>query len=253
MAHFDSDGVTIDYSDDGAGPLVVLVHGYASNRTINWFNTSWVKTLTGAGYRVVAIDNRGHGKSEKLYDSEAYQTGTMSGDVVRLLDHLGAETAVLMGYSMGARISAFTALLAPERVRALILSGLASNIVDGVEGGPEIAAAMEADSVADVTDRNARAFRVFADQTGSDRKALAACIRASRQVLSEEQVHEITAKTLIVAGDRDDIAGSPEGLAALMPDAEPVTLPGRDHMTAVGEKGHKEAVLAFLQRLPTQV
>ncbi len=253
MPTFDSDGVTIDYSDDGEGPLVVLVHGYASNKTINWANTSWVKTLTGAGYRVVALDNRGHGKSEKLYDSDAYQTGNMAADVVRLLDHLGAETAVVMGYSMGARISAFTALAAPERVRALILSGLASNLVDGVGGSDAIAAAMEADSVADVTDRGARAFRVFAEQTKADRKALAACVRASRQTLTEEQVHEITAPTLVVAGADDDIAGSAEGLAALMRDAEPVTLPGRDHMTAVGDRGHKEAVLAFLARHPTKV
>ncbi|WMS42510.1 alpha/beta hydrolase [Acuticoccus sp. MNP-M23] len=248
MPQFDSNGVTIDYSDDGEGPLMVLVHGYASNRTINWHNTSWVKTLTGAGYRVVALDNRGHGKSEKLYDSAAYQTGEMAADVVRLLDHLGADTAVVMGYSMGSRIAAFTALAAPERVSALILSGLASNLVDGVDGGAEIAAAMEAGSVADVTDPGARAFRVFAEQTKSDRKALAACIRASRQTLSEAQVHEITAPTLVVAGDKDDIAGSAEGLAALMQNAEPVSLPGRDHMTAVGDKGHKEAVLAFLKR-----
>ena len=246
MPTFDSDGVTIDYLDEGKGPLVVLVHGFASNRVVNWVNTGWVRTLTGAGYRVVALDNRGHGRSQKLYDSVAYLTDRMAEDVVRLIDTLDAGKAALMGYSMGARISAFAARAAPDRLRALVLSGLASNLVDGVGGSEAIAAALEAPSLAAVQDHNARAFRVFADQTGSDRAALAACIRASRQTLSEAEVGEIAVPTLVVAGDRDDIAGSAERLAALIPGARAVTLPGKDHMTAVGDRGHKAAVTDFL-------
>jgi len=246
MATFDSGGVAIDYLDEGEGPLVVLVHGFASNRAVNWVNTSWVRTLTASGRRVVALDNRGHGQSQKLYDSALYRTEAMAADVINLLDHLGAPTAALMGYSMGARISAFTALAAPERLSALVLSGLASNLIDGLSNARAIAAALEAPSAADVTDAGARAFRVFAEQTGSDRRALAACILASRQTLSREEVVRIATPTLVVAGELDEIAGSADELAMLIPGGRPVTLPGRDHMTAVGDRQHKQAVVDFL-------
>jgi pimeloyl-ACP methyl ester carboxylesterase len=246
MARFTSEGVGLDYLDEGEGMPVLLVHGFASNKAVNWVNTGWVRTLTAAGHRVIALDNRGHGASDKLYDPGSYATQLMADDAVRLLDHLAIPRAALMGYSMGARIVAFAALSHPERVEALVLSGLAANLVKGVAGGEAIARALEAPTVADVTDVSARAFRVFAEQTGSDRRALAACIRASRQTLTAEEVARIAAPTLVVAGDNDPIAGSAEELAALIPGAKAAVLPGRDHMTAVGDRGHKEAVVAFL-------
>lgn len=251
MARFTSDGVGIDYLDEGEGKPVLLVHGFASNRAVNWVNTGWVRALVASGRRVVAIDNRGHGQSEKLYDPARYMTSLMAADAVRLLDHLDIEKAAFLGYSMGARIVAFAALAAPERVSALVLSGLAANLVHGVGGGEAIARALLAPTVADVVDVNARAFRVFAEQTGSDRRALAACITAARQTLSAEDVGRIAPPTLVVAGDKDVISGSPEELAALIPGARAVWLPGRDHMTAVGDRGHKEAVLAFLDDVGT--
>ncbi len=249
MANFDSAGVTIDYLDEGQGPLVVLVHGFASNRVVNWVNTGWVKMLSEGGHRVVALDNRGHGRSQKIYDSAAYHTEILAQDVVRLIDHLDAGKAVVMGYSMGARIAAFAARAAPERLRGVVLSGLASNMVDGIGGSEAIAEALEAPSVATVSDPSARSFRVFAEQTGSDLRALAACIRAARQTLSAREVGEIAVPALVVAGDKDDIAGSADALAALIPGARAVTLPGRDHMTSVGDKGHKQAVAEFLEAL----
>lgn len=249
MAQFSHDGITLDFSDEGEGDPVVLIHGFASNRAVNWVNTSWTTTLTRAGHRAIAIDNRGHGRSEKLHEPERYQTSAMAADAIALLDHLGLERAVLMGYSMGARISAFAAKAAPERISGLVLSGLASNLVHGVGGGPAIAEAMEAPSASAVEDPAARAFRVFADQTGADRKALAACIRASRQTLTQEDMAALDVETLVVAGGDDPIAGSADELAAMMARAQPVTLAGRDHMTAVGDKGHKDAVLRFLSSL----
>lgn len=252
MPSFEHDGVTLDYLDEGEGegPAILLIHGFASNRVVNWANTSWVTTLKRAGLRVLAIDNRGHGKSEKLYDADRYKTTLMAADAIALLDHVSVDRAVVMGYSMGARISAFAALAAPERLRGLVLSGLAANLVHGVGGGPAIAAAMEAPSASAVSDLGARAFRVFADQTGSDRAALAACIRASRQTLSAADVGRISVPTLVVAGSVDEISGSADELAALIPGSQAVTLPGRDHMTAVGDKGHKQAVLSFIEGLP---
>ena len=93
---------------------------------------AWVKTLTRAGFRVIALDNRGHGQSEKLYRPEDYDSSVMAGDARRLLDHLGIERADVMGYSMGARIAAHLALIDPPRVRSLLLGGLGIRLVHGV-------------------------------------------------------------------------------------------------------------------------
>lgn len=246
MASFRSDGVTLGYGDEGSGKPVLLIHGYASNRRVNWGGTSWTTTIVASGRRAVALDNRGHGESEKLYEPERYATDLMAADAVRLLDHLGLGRAAVVGYSMGARIAAFMALAAPERISALVLSGLAANLLRGVRGGSEIARAMEAPSAEAVADPAARAFRVFAEQTRSDLAALAACIRVSRQTLSEAEARTIAVPTLVVAGANDTIAGPVDVLADLIPGAVAKTLPGRDHMSAVGDRTHKAEVLAFL-------
>jgi len=72
VAHFTSDGVDIAYVDQGSGGAVLLIHGFASNLRVNWIDTGWVRLLTDAGYRVVAIDNRGHGESGKPHDPARY-------------------------------------------------------------------------------------------------------------------------------------------------------------------------------------
>jgi pimeloyl-ACP methyl ester carboxylesterase len=232
----------------GEGPAVLLIHGFASNHRVNWVATSWVKDLTAAGRRVVALDNRGHGESGKPSDRNAYQAPVMAEDARRLLDHLGIEQADIVGYSMGARIAAFLALGHPERVRSTVFSGLGEGMVKGV-GAPEpIAAALLADSLDEVTDEAARGFRRFADQTGSDREALAACIMAARQVLTPEELGRIAVPVLVAVGSLDTIGGSPSALASLIPGAQAFEIPGRDHMKAVGDLRHKEAVLAFLAR-----
>jgi pimeloyl-ACP methyl ester carboxylesterase len=254
MDFFSSDGVRIAYLDvvpaSGSGDPVVLVHGFASNHAVNWVNTLWVKALRDAGYRVIALDNRGHGRSDKLYRPEDYHTEVMADDVRRLLDHLGIERADVMGYSMGARITAFLALRHPERVRSAMLGGLGSHLVEGVGLPLGIADALEAPSADGLQDPMQRMFRLFAEQTKSDLKALAACIRGSRQVLSRDEVARIAVPTLVSVGTKDPIAGSPHDLAALMPNARALDIPGRDHNLAVGDKTHKQGVLAFLAERP---
>ena len=110
MPSFHHGEVEIAYLDEGAGEPIVLVHGFASTKEVNWVNPGWVATLTGAGRRAIALDNRGHGASSKLYDPAAYHSATMAEDVRALLDHLRIERADVMGYSMGARIAAFLAV-----------------------------------------------------------------------------------------------------------------------------------------------
>jgi pimeloyl-ACP methyl ester carboxylesterase len=254
MQSFSSDGVRIAFIDvpasKGPGDPVLLIHGFASTHAVNWVNTLWTKTLAGAGYRVLALDNRGHGQSDKLHDPAAYHSSIMAEDARRLLDHLGLGRADVMGYSMGARITAFLALQHPDRVRSIMLGGIGIKLVEGVGLPTSIADAMEAPSIDAVTDPTARGFRSFAEQTKSDLRALAACIRGSRQVLSREDVARIEAPALVTVGTTDQIAGSPHDLAALMPNARPLDIPGRDHNLAVGDKTHKEGVLAFLAERP---
>jgi pimeloyl-ACP methyl ester carboxylesterase len=250
MPTFKNGDVEIAFLDEGEGDPIVLVHGFASTKEVNWVQTSWTGTLTRAGRRVIALDDRGHGQSAKLYDPAAYHTDRMAEDVCALLDHLSIDRADVMGYSMGARITSFLALKHPARVRSAILGGLGVKLVEGVGLPENIALALEAPSIDDVTDPMARTFRAFADVTKSDRRALAACIRGTRQTLTREEVGRITVPMLIGVGIKDDIAGSPHELAALIPGARALDIPGRDHMLAVGDKVFKAAVLEFLDERP---
>ena len=248
MRSFDSDGVEIAYRDEGEGEPILLIHGFASNIAANWVDTGWVKTLTRAGRRVIAIDNRGHGMSQKLYDQEKYAAPIMAADAGRLLDHLEIGRADVMGYSMGARITAFLTMSRPEKVRSAIFAGLGFNMVRGVGGAGPIAKVLEAASIDDVTNETARTFRAFAESTNSDLLALAACIRASRDRITPEALGRITAPVLVAVGTRDVIGGPARDLAALMPGAQALDIEGRDHMTAVGDRSFKQRVLAFLDK-----
>lgn len=253
MQTFSSGGVEIAYIDvasDGpsAGLPVLLIHGFASNHAVNWINTLWVKTLTSAGRRVVAFDNRGHGQSAKLYDPAAYHTQKMARDAVNLLDLLGLERVVVMGYSMGARIAAFIARDDPARAGALILGGLGDRLLQPAGLPSGIAEALEAPSLDVVRDNMGRMFRRFAEQTGSDLRALAACIRGSRQHLSEDEAAAIVCPVLVAVGTMDLISGNGANLARCFPHGEFFEILRRDHNQAVGDRTHRAAVLEFLAR-----
>ena len=250
MKQFDSAGVDIAFLDTGASTEkspVLLIHGFASNVETNWVNTGWVDFLSKAGYRVVALDNRGHGQSQKLYELTDYGAPLMAEDARRLLDHLGIGRAHVIGYSMGARIAAFLALAHPDRVDHVVFGGLGINMVRGLAGTGPIARALEAESIEDVTNPTARTFRLFAEQTKSDLKALAACIRSARAPITAEMVSELAAPVLVAVGETDVIGGSAADLAKLISGARGFTIPGRDHNRAVGDKSFKAEVLAFLE------
>jgi len=248
MPTFKNGDVEIAYLDEGEGEPIVLVHGFASTKEVNWVQPAWVSALNRAGRRVVALDNRGHGASSKLYDPAAYHSAAMAGDVRALLDHLQIERADIMGYSMGARITAFLAVKHPGLVRSAILGGLGVRLVEGVGLPESIAEALEAPSLNDVLDPTGHMFRAFAEQTKSDLRALAACIRGSRQTLTREEVGAIHAPVLVAVGAKDLVAGSAQALAALIPGAQALDIPNRDHMLAVGDKVYKAGVIDFLNQ-----
>jgi pimeloyl-ACP methyl ester carboxylesterase len=248
MGSFANGEVEIAYLDEGDGDPIVLVHGFASTKEVNWVHPGWVATLTREGRRVIALDNRGHGASGKLYDPPVYHSAMMADDVRALLDHLKIKRADVMGYSMGARITAFLTVKHPERVRSAILGGLGVRLVEGVGLPESIADALEAPSLDDVRDPTGRVFRVFAEQTKSDLRALAACIRGSRQTLSRSEVAAIRAPVLVAVGTKDHVAGNAQELAALIPGARALDIPDRDHMLAVGDKVFKQGVIDFLNQ-----
>jgi pimeloyl-ACP methyl ester carboxylesterase len=248
MPSFDNGALEIAYLDEGEGEPIVLVHGFASSKNVNWVYPTWVSELKKAGRRVIALDNRGHGESGKLYDAAQYEIAIMAGDVIALMDHLRIERADVMGYSLGSRMMAVLALSQRQRVRSVILGGIGIGMIEGGGPGENVALALEAPSLEDVTDPVGRTFRAFADQTRSDRRALAACLRGSRRLMTRDEAAAIQVPVLIAVGTKDEIAGSAQALARIIPGAEVLDIPDRDHMRAVGDKVYKAGVVDFLSR-----
>jgi len=248
--YFLSGAVRLAFIDEGVGPPVLLIHGFASRVPTNWIEPGWVSLLTASGFRVVAFDNRGHGESDKLYDPAQYTARIMAADARALLDHLGIARADVMGYSMGARITANLAVAHPDRLRSAILGGVGKRLIAGGGLQENVVEALEARSIDEVTDPQGYVFRRFAEQTKSDLRALAACVKGGGPPLPRAEVAALKMPLLIAVGTKDTIAGSPHELAALIPQARVLAIPDRDHMLAVGDRVYKNGVLAFLRDRP---
>lgn len=245
MATFDSNGITIHYETFGDGPPVVLVHGFASSIQGNWVVTGWVRRLVDAGRRVVALDCRGHGGSEKPHDPAAYAGTAMSDDVIRLMDHLGIDRADVLGYSMGGGIALELLVRHPQRVERAVLGGVGS-VFRSARNPGAIARALATGDQEAMANPLARAFRQFAEQQGNDMQALAACIQRPRGNLDRSQVSTISVPVLIVVGEKDEVVSGAEELAQTIPGARLVVVPGGDHLTTVPDHRFKEAALEFL-------
>ena len=238
--------VSIAYLDEGDGHPVILVHGFASTKEVNWVNTGWVRLLVAAGFRVVALDNRGHGASTKFHDVADYSLSKLVTDAWLLSQALELGQPHLVGYSMGARICATLAANHGDAFEKVVLSGNGWGMVEGSGNWDTVRTALLAPSITDVTDARAIAFRKFADQTGSDRVALAACVAGVRELIAEADLASIRNDVLVAVGSKDDVAGSGEKLAAFLQRGRFLPIPGRDHMRAVGDKVHMNGVLDFL-------
>lgn len=236
-----------DLNADQSGDPVVLVHGFASNRHENWQRTGWYAAFEAKRRRVIALDNRGHGESTKLHEPEAYALENMSADVLAVMDHAGVETADIMGYSLGGAISVHCVVNNPDRFSNAIFGGIGKGFFDPDAPRTDLGSAMDADDPESLSDPLARGFRLFAEQQGEDRKALAACARGPRRVMALEDLAAIRVPTLVVAGQQDDLAGNPQLLADAIPGAKAVTLPGCDHMYAIPHPLYKAAVMDFLE------
>jgi pimeloyl-ACP methyl ester carboxylesterase len=246
MPSFLSAGIEIAYDIHGEGAPILLIHGFGSSGQINWVNTGWVEALRQAGYGPITMDNRGHGKSRKIYDPKLYMAHDMADDAARLLDHLDLKRVPVIGFSMGARITAFLMLRHPERVRCAVWGGMGTNLLTGMDDSEEIAAALTADSLADVKGAVGRQFRLFADHSKADRAALAACVVTSREPMREDEVRQIAAPVLVAVGENDEMAGEIEPLVRLLPQGEGFVIPKRNHMLSTGDPKFKTATIKFL-------
>jgi pimeloyl-ACP methyl ester carboxylesterase len=247
------DGVLIVYDVVGEGAPVVLVHGFASSRVQNWKAPGWYETLSAAGYRLIAADCRGHGDSGKPDDRALYPHARMAKDVLAVMDQEGVGRAPLMGYSMGGMIAMHMMVHHAARLERVIVGGVGGSYLtdDGPMSNPEmrkqIVDALLTEDKSTITDPMAKGFRSFAEQDGKDRRALAACIGADRDIFTREELGQVRMKVLVVCGEKDDRTGSADGLAAAFANGRAVTVPKRDHMTTVGDKVYKEAAVGFLR------
>jgi pimeloyl-ACP methyl ester carboxylesterase len=241
------DGLRIAFDDVGQGPPVVLVHGFGSDRIQNWRAPGWYDTLLAAGWRVVALDIRGHGGSDKPRDPALYAQELRAGDVVAVMDAAGLTSAPVMGYSMGGYIAIHLAKMYAARIGKVIVGGVGETYFrDRQNTLSGVATALEAEDPATIKDPVGLMFRRFVDQKGKDRLALAACMRGRRITWSSAQLAEISQKVLVVCGSADTLTGRPGPLAAAFSRGRAVTIERRDHMTSVGDKLYKQAVLDFL-------
>jgi pimeloyl-ACP methyl ester carboxylesterase len=255
MATFTSGGLSIAYDDihpaDGSAGTVVLVHGFATSRAENWRRLGWYGAFERKGFRVVALDLRGHGESQKPHDPTAYGGDALVGDIVGLMDHLELGRVDLLGYSMGARLSLQMALSHPGRIANLIVGGVGDRMLKPPPAeapSMTMAQAMRAEDPESITEKTMKGFRLFADGQGEDRLALAAFTEGrGGAALTADDLFGIRVPTLVVAGSRDEMAGDPQGLADAIPGAKSVTLPACDHFSAIPHALFKAAVFDFLE------
>jgi pimeloyl-ACP methyl ester carboxylesterase len=252
MARFSVSGLSLAFDDIvPAAPgsdVIVLAHGFATSRAENWRRLSWYGAFERKGYRVLALDLRGHGESDKPHDAGAYAREAMAADILAMMDHAGVGHATLMGYSLGAQLAALAALAAPSRFDNLILGGVGGRLLapPPAPSGMTLAGAMRVEDPATITEPILKGFRLFADQQGEDRAALAACSEGAPSSLTAERLAALAMPVLIAAGARDEIAGDPQVLAAAISGAKSAAIPACDHFSAIPHALFKAAVFDFL-------
>ncbi len=257
---FDSNGVRIRYIEQGAGEPVVLVHGYTGTAEANWVASKVFDELA-KNFRVIALDCRGHGKSDKPHDPKQYGQ-EMALDVVRLLDHLKIRKAHIVGYSMGALITAKLLTMKPERFPTATLGGQ-GGLLDPTETDlklhDQLAADMEKGSLRSLilaltpkgqpapTDEQIKQSETSL-LSGKDTAALAAVARSLRDLkITEAQVAAIKVPTLAIIGTADPLIEYVNKLKKAMPALKVVPVEGARHITAFGRPEFIQALQEFLK------
>ncbi|RYG44057.1 alpha/beta hydrolase [bacterium] len=266
-ATFDSNGVKIRYVTEGKGEAVVLVHGWMSDSTMwgrDGYGNTKLNTTGMEGFQLVALDCRGHGKSDKPHDPAQYGA-EMAADVVRLLDHLKIKKAHLVGYSMGAFIVGNVAATHPERVLSVVYGGQApllaesppsgsdeveilAKAVDAGKGlGPYIIAVTPADQPKPTLEQaNVIAKFMYA---GKDMKAFAAAGRGFGGLrTTTEALKRCTAPTLFLHGSEESSYVKESITAARMAlgRGDLKVVPGGTHLSTLAKPAFGASLIAFL-------
>jgi len=255
--YFDSNGVRIHYTDEGQGTPVVLVHGLANNGYLQWRRGGRTEALA-KNYRVITVDNRGHGLSDKPHDDSQYGL-EMVEDMVRLLDHLKIEKAHMVGYSMGGFIVLKMVALHPDRIlsAAACAAGWEQADDKGRAFATAVAAALEKGEAGPLPERlgvKKREFSFWEKLAGkialsyfNDSRALGAVARGSVQMaLTEEELKSNKVPTLTIIGSEDGLLFDAKELAAHMANHELLILEGKNHMNADVSAAFLQALQAFL-------
>ncbi len=222
---FDSNGVKIHYMVQGDGEPIILIHGYTANAQMNW-SLPGVIDLLSKNYKVIALDNRGHGLSDKPEQPEEYGI-KMVEDAVGLLDHLKIERAHVVGYSMGGMITMKLLSTHPERVISAIVGGWG-----WLQPHPRLAERYDDD---------------FKRETN---KALIACRRSWVQLaMTPEEVKSIKTPTMVLIGGNDPIRKeNVEPLRELRPDIPVTIVAEANHVTCLGKPEFKTSIEDFINK-----
>lgn len=244
------DGVTIatyEFGEADARP-VLLVHGFASSGLLNWRNSGWIRDLLRAGYRVIAIDQRGHGLSDKPHSPDAYTIDLLFADVQSVLDTYLLDEVDYVGYSLGARVGWRTAVQAPERIRRLVLGGIP-------DGDPltrfrvDEARAFVADGTP-ISDRLTASYVTMAGSIrGNDLTALVSLVEGMRGGPQPDPTNPPLQHTLFATGSEDPILAESQSLAAATPQGSFFEIPGRGHFNAPTARRFRDSALTFLAQL----
>lgn len=244
------DGVALaTYSwGDAEAPTVVLVHGFASSTRDTWVLTGWVRMLEREGFRVLGIDLRGHGRSQKPHDSAGYTVRTMASDVEAVLDTFLIDEAYYVGYSLGARIGWEVLQDLGDRIPRAVLGG----VPDGIPL-EHLDVAQVRRYIADgtpVTDtRTGRYLELTERVPGNDLEALLALalgLRDSRSI-DPDPAHAPQQPVLFATGEQDAVIAGSRSLAAAAPQSSFLEIAGRHHFNAPGSRQFRQAALEFLR------
>jgi pimeloyl-ACP methyl ester carboxylesterase len=256
--YFDSNGVKIRYIDEGRGEPVLLIHGFTLNIEGQWGVPGIIKALAKE-YRVIALDNRGHGKSDKPHDPKQYGT-EMVEDAVRLLDHLKVDKAHVVGYSMGGTITAKLLVTHPDRLLSATLGGsggvregavprryeaLAESLEQGKGFGPLIDA-LTPPGQPKLTDDQVKQINARLE-ANNDTKALAAVVRGMKEfAVSDEKLKANQVPTLALIGENDPLKKGVDELEGRMANLRVVVIEGADHVTAFARPEFLKELKDFL-------
>ncbi|MFO7689343.1 MAG: alpha/beta fold hydrolase [Cryobacterium sp.] len=243
-----ADGVqiaTYEWGDPG-DPTVLLVHGFASSALANWHNTGWTRDLTRAGFHVVAVDQRGHGNSDKPHSADAYAMTTLVADIMTVLDAFLINEALYAGYSLGARVGWQAGRDLGPRITRLVLGGIPDG--DPLKRFQVADARAHIDHGHDVTDRLTGVYLDMAKALPSnDLSALVALVEGLRdgdQPGAENAPHQ---PLLFATGSDDHILEASRALAAAAPHGSFFEIPGRNHFNAPPSRAFRDAALEFLR------